>query len=100
VVCWRAVGSWWKLIRNAEGLVRGVQKHHNLIKSMSTTFPKKIDKIFDVSFSSIFFVYRVFGCFSATGVKNTTKNVLQKIVSKSFDEKICKKPKIDFPQFF
>jgi hypothetical protein len=42
-------------------------------KSMSKTFPEKIDKNFDVSFSSAFRFYRGFGCFSAMGVQKHYK---------------------------
>jgi hypothetical protein len=54
---------------------------------MSKTFPQKIDKIFDVSFSSIF-LNRVFGCFSAMGVQKHYKNVLQKFVFTKKSSKI------------
>jgi hypothetical protein len=52
-------------------------------KSMSKTFSEKIDKFFDISFSSIFWVYRVFGCFSAMGVRKHYK--------KRFTKKSCRK---------
>jgi hypothetical protein len=45
---------------------------------MSKTFSKKIDKNSDVSFSSIFLFYRVFGCFAAIGVQKHNKKRLQK----------------------
>jgi hypothetical protein len=63
------------LVRFWAFLGKGSSKHH--YKTMSKTFTKKIDKTFDVSFSSFFFVYRVFGCFSAMRVQKHYKNVLQ-----------------------
>jgi hypothetical protein len=49
-------------------------------KSMSKTFPKKIDKNFDVSSPSIcFWFYRVFGCFLAI-----SDVFAKEIASKSF----------------
>jgi hypothetical protein len=59
-----------------------VQKHHRNIftkKSTSKTFPRKINKISMSGFPRLLLFYRVFGCFSATGVqkhykKHSTKN--------------------------
>jgi hypothetical protein len=76
--------------------VRGVQKHHKNIfatKAHVKNFPQKIDKI-SMSVSPRFFrFYRIFGCFSGWQLKDTTKNVLQKIASKSFNKKIEQKTK-------
>jgi hypothetical protein len=67
-------------------------------KSMSKTFPKEIDKKFDVSFSSAFWFYRVFGCFSAMGGQKhqQQKTFYRKILSKSYFKTIDKKSKTDF----
>jgi hypothetical protein len=72
-------------------------------KSMSKTFPKQIDKNFDVSFSSIFFVLSRFRVRVSQRweFKNTTKNVLQKNRVEKFLQNI--RPKIQnrfFSQFF
>jgi hypothetical protein len=65
-----------------------------LQKVQVESFSQKIDKNFDVSFSSIFLFYRVFGCFSAMGVrKQYKKRFAKQIVSKSFYKKYDKKPK-------
>jgi hypothetical protein len=70
-------------------------------KSMSKNFPKKIDKNFDVRFSSAFSFYRVFGFFSAMGVQKHYKKRFAKIVSKSFYKKPqIKKSKPIFSRFF
>jgi hypothetical protein len=69
---------------------------------------KNFDKNFEVSFSSIFFVLSCFrfvlscfGCFSAIGVQNTTKNVLQKkSCRKVFTKKSTKNPKPTFSRLF
>jgi hypothetical protein len=58
---------FWAFLGKGQ-LARGVQKHHKNMftvykKSMSKTFPEKIDKDFDFSFSSTFSVlsrFRVF----------------------------------------
>jgi hypothetical protein len=64
---------------------------------MSKTFPKQIDKNFDVSISSILFFCIAFLRVSQRWeLKITTKNILQKIVSKSFYQKIDKKSKTGF----
>jgi hypothetical protein len=52
------------------------------------SFLQKINKNFHVSFSSTFLFYRVFGCFSATGVQKhhknrCTKNRLEKCLPKN-----------------
>jgi hypothetical protein len=61
--------------------VRGVQKHHSNIFAKSPCRkknPGKINKTFDVSFSSIFFGFIAFsGASQRWEFKNTTKNVLQ-----------------------
>jgi hypothetical protein len=69
---------------------------------MSKTFSKKIDKTFDVSFSSTFFGFiAVMGVSQRWEFKNTTKKrFTKKIVSKSFNQKIDQKSKIDFFRFF
>jgi hypothetical protein len=63
-------------------------------KAMSKTFHKKIDKNFNVSFSSIVLFYRVLGCFSAMGVENMTTKTLQQNVSKRFCKKIDPKKRL------
>jgi hypothetical protein len=61
------------------------------------SFSQNFDKIFDVSFSSPFLFYRVFGCFSAMGVqKHYKKRFAKKIASKRFYKKFDQKSKIDF----
>jgi hypothetical protein len=55
---------------------------------------QKIDKNFDVSFTSTFLFYCVFRCYLAIEFKNTTKNVLQKI-----DKESTKNPKPIFTLF-
>jgi hypothetical protein len=70
--------------------------------SMSKTISKKIDKHFDVSFSSTFFLfYRVFGCFSAMGVqKHTQKTFCKKHRVEEFVQKnSTKKLKPFFSRF-
>jgi hypothetical protein len=55
---------------------------------MSKTVSKEIKKNFDVNFSHFFLFYRVFGCFSAMGVKKYYKkrfaknNRVEKFVQK------------------
>jgi hypothetical protein len=66
---------------------------------MSKTFLKKIDKNFDVSFSSICFA-RGFGCFSALGVQKHYKTRFAKKSSrKVFTKKSTKNPKPTFSRF-
>jgi hypothetical protein len=77
--------------------IRGVQKRHKHVfakKSMSKTFPKKIDKNFDVRFSSIFLFCLVFGCFLATEIrKHYKKRFTKKSCRKAFTKKSTKNPK-------
>jgi hypothetical protein len=84
-------------------LARGVQKHHTNIftkKSMSKTFPKKVDKNFDVSFTT-FFVLSRFRVFLSDGSSKTLqKTFYKKIVSKSFYKKSTKNPKSILSRFF
>jgi hypothetical protein len=62
-------------------------------KSMSKTFPKKIDKDFDVSFSSTFFVLSRFrGFLSDGGLKTHKKTFCKKHRVEKFLQKI--RPKI------
>jgi hypothetical protein len=64
-------------------LGKGLPKHHTKFfckKYMSKTFPKKIDKSFDVSFSSTFLVLSRFWVFRSN-----------EIVSKRFHKKIDNK---------
>jgi hypothetical protein len=64
--------------------VRGFKNTSKILlqKVHVENFFRKIDKIFDVSFSSTFLFYRVFGCFSAMGVQKhyekRVKNILHK----------------------
>jgi hypothetical protein len=63
---------------------------------------RKIDKNFDVSFSSTFFGFIAFsGVFQRWEFKNTTKNVLQKkSCRKVFNKKFDQKSKTDFFSIF
>jgi hypothetical protein len=61
---------------------------------------QKIYKNFDVSFSSTFLFYRVFGCFSRWEFKNTPKSFATNIVSKSFYKTFDQKSKTDFFSIF
>jgi hypothetical protein len=69
---------------------------------MSKTFPKKIDKNFDVSFSSTFLVLSRFRVFLSDESSETlqktfcNKRFAKNIVSKSFYKKIDQKSKTDF----
>jgi hypothetical protein len=66
-------------------------------KSMSKTFPKKIDKNFDVSFSSNFCFIAFSGVSQRWEFKNTTKNVLQKkSCRKVFTKNSTKNPQPTF----
>jgi hypothetical protein len=69
---------------------------------MSKTFSKTIDKKIDVSFSSTFFVDRVFGCFSAMGVQKHTKKTFCKKhrAEKCLQKKLTKNPKPIFSRVF
>jgi hypothetical protein len=59
--------------------------------------PKKSTKISMSGFPRLVLFYRVFGCFSAMGVqKPRRKRFYKKILSKSFNKKIGKKPKTVF----
>jgi hypothetical protein len=89
--------------------VRGVQKHD--LKKMQKVHVKnffrensqKIDKNFDVSFSSTFFLfYRVFRCFLAMGVqKHNKKRLTKKSCRKLFTKKSTNKSQTDvFSIFF
>jgi hypothetical protein len=71
-------------------------------KSVSKTFSKISTKISMSVFPRLFLFYRIFGCFSATGVqKHHKKRVAKKIVSKSFYKKFDQKSKTDvFSIFF
>jgi hypothetical protein len=66
---------------------------------MRKLFPKKSTKI-SMSVFPRFFFYRVFGCFSAMGVQNTTNTFCKKIVSKSLYKKFDQKSKTDFFSIF
>jgi hypothetical protein len=67
---------------------------------MSKTFPEKIDKIFDVRFSSIFLFIAVSGCLSAMGVQTHYKKPFaKKIVSTKLYKKLDQKSKTDFLDF-
>jgi hypothetical protein len=67
---------------------------------MSKTFPEKIDKNFDIIFSSIFRVLSRFRVFLSHGSSKTLqKNVLQKIVSKSLQKNRPKKTNRIFLDF-
>jgi hypothetical protein len=97
-------------------VIRRVQKHHRyvlqklLVENLSRqnrqkfrcqTFPDKIDKNFDASSpSTSCLFYRVFGCSQRWEFKHTTKNVLQKIVSKVLPKKSTKNPTDFFSVFF
>jgi hypothetical protein len=64
---------------------------------MSKKKSKISTKISMSVFPRLFLFYRVFGCFSATGVqKHYKKRLTKKIVSKSFYKKIDQKSKTDF----
>ena len=64
---------------------------------MSKTFSKILTKIFDVSFSSTFFVLSRFRVFLSDGSSKTLqKTFCKKIVSKSFYKKFDQKSKTDF----
>ena len=64
---------------------------------MSKTFSKILTKIFDVSFSSTFFVLSRFRVFLSDGSSKTLqKTFCKKIVSKSFYKNIDQKSKTDF----
>jgi hypothetical protein len=68
---------------------------------MSKTFPKNIDKKFDVSFSSAFLVLSRFRMFlSDWSSKHTKKRFAKSIVSKSFYKRLDQKSKTDFSRFF
>jgi hypothetical protein len=60
-------------------------------KPMSKNFPNKIDKNFDVSFSSTFFCFIAF-----SGVSRQKKRFAKNIVSKSFYKEFDKKSKTEF----
>jgi hypothetical protein len=60
-----------------KGSSKTPQKHF-CKNSMSKSFPQKIDKIFDVSFSSMLLLNRVFGCCSAMGVQKHYKTNYKK----------------------
>jgi hypothetical protein len=66
------------------------------------TYFQNFDKKFDVSFSSNFFLfYRVFGCFSATGVqKHYKKRFAKKSCQKAFTKNSTKNPKPTFSRTF
>jgi hypothetical protein len=60
-------------------------------------FSQNNRNFFDVSFSSTFLFYRVFGCFSTIGVqKHYKKRFTKKIVSKSFYKKFDQNSQTDF----
>jgi hypothetical protein len=70
--------------------VRGVQKYHLKYvykKSMSKTFPQKIDKNFDVSFSSTFCFVAFSGVSQRREFKNTKKRCTKKSCRKVFTKK-------------
>jgi hypothetical protein len=68
---------------------------------LSKTFSKKIDKNFDVSFSSIFFVLSRFRVFLSDGSSKTQqKTFCERNLVKTIYQKIDKKPKIDFLSIF
>jgi hypothetical protein len=79
--------------------VRGVQKHHKNIfakspcRKLFRENSQKTDKIFDISFSSTFFVL---GASCDGSSKALQKTFFKQIVSKSFSKKSTKKPKTDF----
>jgi hypothetical protein len=86
---------------------RGVQKRHKniLAKSpcrKSKAFFQNIDKNFDVSFSSTFFVLSLFRVFFSDGSSKTLqKNVLRKkSCRKVFTKNSTKSPKPTFSRFF
>jgi hypothetical protein len=63
-------------------------------------FPEKIDKIFDVRFSSTSVVLSRFRVFLSDGSSKTLqKTFCKKVVSKSFSKKIDKKSKTVFSRF-
>jgi hypothetical protein len=64
---------------------------------MSKTFPKKIDKNFNVSFSSTFFVLSRFRVFLSDGSSKThKKNIVSKSFYKTFDQKTQNRFFLDF----
>jgi hypothetical protein len=82
--------SRWGEFKNT--ILKKKQKAH--VKNFSRENSQKIDKNFDVSFSSIFFLfYRVFRCFLAMGVQ---KHYKKRLTKKSCRQKIPNRFFLDF----
>jgi hypothetical protein len=70
-------------------------------KPMSKKLPEKIDKNFNVKFSSICFLFYRVGCFLAMGVqKHYKKRFAKKSFRKEIAKKMTKNPKPFFSRFF
>jgi hypothetical protein len=65
------------------------------------TFPQKVENVFDVSFSRLFFVLSRFRVFLGAGSSKTLQKMFcKKTVSKSFTKKSTKNPNCFFSLLF